>query len=91
MVCTYFVDLIYMILTNGFQNMYFNVFCTMVKVVLYVQIHAYTHKHANSGYCQPHFRFSLIIVEEVVVLRVSNRGLAQNTQAKNLKRGTGNL
>ena len=72
-----------MILTNGFQNMYFNVFCTMVKVVLYVQFMPTLISMQIQVIINLIFRFSLIIVEEVVVLRVSNRGLAQNTQANN--------
>ena len=63
--------------------MYFNVFCTMVKVVLYVQFMPTLISMQIQVIINLIFKFSLIIVEEVVVLRVSNRGLAQNTQANN--------
>ena len=62
----------------------------MVKVVLYVQFMPTLISMQIQVIINLIFRFSLIIVEEVVVLRVSNRGLAQNTQANN-KWGTRNL
>ena len=55
----------------------------MVKVVLYVQFMPTLISMQIQVIINLIFRFSLIIVEEVVVLRVSNRGLAQNTQANN--------
>ena len=62
----------------------------MVKVVLYVQFMPTLISMQIQVIINLIFKFSLIIVEEVVVLRVSNRGLAQNTQANN-KWGTRNL